>query len=280
VPTDVTAPGFPASLAVDCTRGDWLRESLRLLDDVGFVLWPGVLSTESLRDARRACGNVKARIEQALGSRLERARRRGDSDLRLPMKFDPFFFCFLEDRRVLDLLDAYLSPTAVLRFQHVGIIAEDQGANRPGLWHMNFRRVLNGYHASLEIGFAIDDVDAGMYLFALGSQQRTEAPDDAGLLSLARTFPIPAGAAFIFDSTLWHREGACDFRGDRHLVLHQFTQHFVKPHFDHVRALGVDVVRRLPTRTRRLLGWDSRVPDSLDEFYVEPSERLYLPEQG
>jgi ectoine hydroxylase-related dioxygenase (phytanoyl-CoA dioxygenase family) len=280
VPTDVTTRAFPASLQVDCDSEDWLHASLRLLDQAGFLLMPGFLSAGALTEAHLACANVRARLEQQLGDRLERTRRRGESDLRLPMKFDPFFLRFLEDRRVLGLVDAYLSPSAILRFQQVGIIADDQGAFRPGPWHMNFRRVLNGYRAALEVGFAIDDVDEGMYLFALGSQQRTETPDESSLHSLARTFPIPAGTMFVFDSTLWHREAACDFAGDRHLVMHQFTQHFVKPHFDHVRALGADVVCRLPARTRRLLGWDSRVPASLDEFYVEASERVYLPEQG
>jgi ectoine hydroxylase-related dioxygenase (phytanoyl-CoA dioxygenase family) len=195
------------------------------------------------------------------------------------MKFDPHFYRFFEDPRLLALVDALLTPSATLRFQNVGVIQPGPNAFRPGPWHMNFRPGVRGYRAAIEIGFAIDQIDEGMYEFALGSHQRPRRPDDQGLQTLARTFAIEAGTMIVFDSTLWHREGEAEAEQERRLVNHQFVRHFIKPHIDLVRALGEPAKQALPERTRRLLGWESRVPASLEEFYRPAATRLYQPGQ-
>jgi ectoine hydroxylase-related dioxygenase (phytanoyl-CoA dioxygenase family) len=248
---------------------------------VGFAIVLDIVSEEDRERTRTGFSRVEAGQradvpEEALG----RAHARGDRDLRLLLKYDPFFYRFLEYPAQLAVLDAYLSPSATLRFQLGSVIRAGHDPRRPGPWHMNFRRVLNGYLTALEVGFAIDGVVPGSYYFALGSHQQMSAPDPSSLAEMKRTFPIPAGAMFVFDGTLWHHEGGADSGSDRRLVLHEFVHHFIKPHIDYVRALGPSTVEALPARTRRLLGWESRVPASLDQFYVDPGDRLYLPDQG
>jgi ectoine hydroxylase-related dioxygenase (phytanoyl-CoA dioxygenase family) len=268
-------------LTVDPRSSHWLTQALALLRDTGMAI---ILDVVSPADCARARAGV-ARVESGQGAdiptaRLREAAARGDRDLRLLPPYDPFFFKFLEFPEQLAVIDAYLSPSAILRFQQASIIAAGRDPSRPGPWHMNFRRVLNGYRAALEVGFAIDGVDPGSYYFALGSHQRAERPDSTSLSAMARTFPIPPGSMFVFDGTLWHHEGDGAPPADRLLILHEFVPHFVKPHLDFVRVLGAATVEALAPRTRRLLGWESRVPASLEEFYRDPAERLYLPDQG
>ncbi len=59
-----------------------------------------------------------------------------------------------------------------------------------------------------------------------------------------------------------------------------FLQSHIHPQFDHVRAFGEDVIRMLPERTQQLLGYYTRIPTSLDEYYRTESERLYRKHQG
>jgi len=40
------------------------------------------------------------------------------------------------------------------------------------------------------------------------------------------------------------------------------------------------IARDLSVQARRILGFDTRVPASLDEFFLPDSERLYKPGQG
>jgi ectoine hydroxylase-related dioxygenase (phytanoyl-CoA dioxygenase family) len=268
-------------LTVDPRSPHWLAEALALLTEVGLAIVLDVVTPEDRERTHIGVSRVReAQRVDVASTRLEAALARGDRDLRMLPRYDPFFFTFLECPQQLAILDAFLSPTAILRFQQASVIAAGSDPMRPGPWHINFRRVLHGYRAALEVGFAIDGVDPGSYYFALGSHQRAERLGLPALQALARTFPIPAGAMFVFDGTLWHHEGEGHPPSDRLLILHEFVPHFIKPHFDFIRAIGPATVEALPGRTRRLLGWDSRVPASLEEFYRAPSERLYLPDQG
>jgi ectoine hydroxylase-related dioxygenase (phytanoyl-CoA dioxygenase family) len=268
------------NVTVDRRAEHWLEVTLDRLREPGFAIVPGILPGAARERTRLGFERVREGMRREVGAeRLDRAG--GEGELRLLMKYDPHFYGFLEYPELLALVDRHLAPTAILRFQNGLVIPAGLAAERPAPWHMNFRRVLNGYRAALDIGFAVDDLeeDAGALVVALGSHQQMPTPDPGALEAAARTVPVPAGAMFAFDSTLWHREGGNRSGRDRLLVAHQFVRHFVKPHLDYVRALGQDVVRALPERTRRLLGWESRVPASLAEFYAEPEERVYLPGQ-
>jgi ectoine hydroxylase-related dioxygenase (phytanoyl-CoA dioxygenase family) len=269
------------SLSVHSTEPDWLARVLELLRDTGFAIVPEVASDAECSRAREALAPVVVKQAEQIGAEaFARAREAGDREVRVLFGTDPFFFRFLEHPVLLALVDAYLSPTATLRFQQSGVIPGCSGVGRPGPWHMNFRRVVGSAPLALEVGFALDGVEPDDYVFALGSHQRPAPPSAASLDSLGRTFAIPRGAMFVFDGTLWHREGVSHSPHDRLLLMHQFVPHYVKPHIDYVRALGEDTVRALAPRTRRLLGWESRVPASLAEYYVAPDERRYLPGQG
>jgi ectoine hydroxylase-related dioxygenase (phytanoyl-CoA dioxygenase family) len=49
---------------------------------------------------------------------------------------------------------------------------------------------------------------------------------------------------------------------------------------DWVRAIPPEISGALNEQARRLIGFDTRVPASMDEFYVPPEQRLYRPGQG
>ena len=267
------------NLTVESHDAGWVERALELLTAQGLVIVPGILSETERRRARAAVKRAESGLRQEIGDeRLTRDAGEFGGELRLLMKYDPLFFDLLAHPAAVAILDRYLDPSAVLRFQNGLVIRA--GRHEPGSWHMNFRRVLNGYRAALEIVMAIDDMDGPEFLFAFSSHQRLDPADPALLERTAQPVPMPAGSMMAFDSTLWHRQGAAETVTDRLLVTHQFTRHFFKPHFDFVRALGEDVVRALPPRTRRLLGWESRVPASLEEFYDDPVVRRYLPNQG
>jgi ectoine hydroxylase-related dioxygenase (phytanoyl-CoA dioxygenase family) len=266
------------NLAVGRCDDGWLEAALDILRVQGLVIVPGILSETERERTRLGFLRAAEGMREEIGDeRLRQARGDYEGQLRLLMKFDPHFYSFLERPELLAILDRFLSPSAVLRFQNGMVIGPATFGRGP--WHMNARRVLNSYRAALEVVFAIDDIEGPEFLFALGSHQRTETPAVATLEAAAQPVAVPGGAMLVFDSTLWHRQGEAGSRPQRVFVTHQFTRHFFKPHIDYVRALGDDVVQALPPRTRRLLGWESRVPASLDEFYVHPEERRYLPGQ-
>jgi ectoine hydroxylase-related dioxygenase (phytanoyl-CoA dioxygenase family) len=275
----VTGPG-PARAA------DWLRRVTEELRLVGYAIVPDVLSP-AFRDAtREALYTVQKRILADVGA--ERLQRAGEVGvLRLMLKYDRHFFRFLELPELLAVVDETVSRTAILHLQNGFIFPPvPEGKAPPEVFqlrvHQDFPRVLNGYVASVNCLFAIDDftTENGATLVVPGSHQQLSRLEPARLAASAVPIVCPAGSMLVFDSTLWHAAGVNGSSRDRLGVNHQFTRSFIKQQIDYVRALGDEVVGGQPPRTQQLLGWYTRVVTSLDEFYRPEAERLYRKGQG
>jgi len=251
----------------------------------GFAVVESVLERAILDDTRARMHAVRECIVKEVGEeRLQRAGELGV--LRLMMRFDPFFFRYLEIPEVLSIIDATVSPTSILHLQNGFILPSfsptDSSRVFQNSYHQDFPRVLNGYLASINVLFAIDDFtrDNGATWVVPRTHQTTSAPSAETIAAAAIPVECPAGSMIIFDSTLWHAAGPNTSGKDRLAINHQFTRSWIKQQIDYVRALGDATVERLPARSQQLLGWYTRVVTSLDEFYQPAEQRLYRRGQG
>jgi ectoine hydroxylase-related dioxygenase (phytanoyl-CoA dioxygenase family) len=233
--------------------------------------------------------DTRALVRQGLYAGLELARERvGDAALRrsgelgvirAPMLASDVFFRLLEIPAILDVVDAALAPTAILHLQNGFVLppaAPGDAERFQRRFHRDFPRVLNGYVCSINTLIAIDGFSAanGATLVIAGSHQSDTAPDAGSAVALE----CDAGSVVVFDSTLWHAAGHNATNEDRCAVNQQFTHSYFKQQLDYVRCLGEELVLRQQPRTQQLLGWYTRVPETLEEFYRE--ERVYRAGQG
>jgi ectoine hydroxylase-related dioxygenase (phytanoyl-CoA dioxygenase family) len=192
----------------------------------------------------------------------------------------------LELAEVLAVVDATVGPTAVMHLQNGFILPSFPEGEVPetfqNSFHRDFPRHLDGYLASVNTLFALDDFTErnGGTIVVPGTHQQAERPPDGYLLAAAIPVTCPAGSMLVFDSTLWHAAGANVSGSDRVGVNQQFTRSWIKQQIDYVRALGDDAVLALPPRTQQLLGYYTRVVTSLQQYYVSTDERLYRAGQG
>lgn len=251
----------------------------------GYAVVESVLSESFLQTTREAMYRVQEAITRDVGEeRLGRAGERGV--LRLMLKYEPHFFRFLELPEVLALIDGTVSNTAIMHLQNGFILPSLPSGQTPPIFqntfHQDFPRVLNGYMASINIMFAVDEFskETGATMVVPRTHQMMTPPPDEYLKANAVAVECAPGSMVVFDSTLWHAAGANTSGRDRLAINHQFTRSYIKQQIDYVRALGADVVLAQPPRTQQLLGWYTRVVTSLDEYYVAESERLYRKGQG
>ena len=264
---------------------DWLESMLEGLRARGYAILEGVLSASLLKVTREAMYRAQEQIQREVGrERLERAKELGV--LRLMMKYDPHFFHFLEIPELLEIVDHTVSNTAIMHLQNGFILPSFPKQQTPPVFqnsfHQDFPRVLNGYMASINIMFAIDEFSAetGATQIVPETHQQTVAPDKEYLAAHAVSLECEPGSMVVFDSTLWHAAGANTSGRDRLAINHQFTRSYIKQQIDYVRALGDTTVLSRPPRSQQLLGWYSRVVTSLDEYYRSEGERLYRRGQG
>jgi ectoine hydroxylase-related dioxygenase (phytanoyl-CoA dioxygenase family) len=273
-------------IQVDSKRArDWLERVLESVNDDGFAIVLNVLDSTFIENSRAAMYRAQEAIRHEVGQqRLQAAGELGV--LRSMPKYEPSLLRFLELPEVLSVVDRTVSETAILHTQNGFILPPALAGQTPTVFqnsfHQDFPRVLNGYVASINIMFAIDDFapETGATRVVPRTHQRIPAPDQEYLNRNAIAAECPAGSMLVFDSTLWHAAGANTSGKDRLAVNHQFTRSYIKQQIDYVRALGDQVVLQQKPRTQQLLGWYTRVVTSLDEYYRSEENRLYRKGQG
>jgi ectoine hydroxylase-related dioxygenase (phytanoyl-CoA dioxygenase family) len=273
-------------LRLSCqSDNDWLDQTIGALRSDGCAVITDVLDEDFLADTREAMYRAQQAIRADVGE--ERLARAGELGvLRLVLKFDDHFFRFLELPEVLAIVDNTVSETGILHLQNGLILPSFPEGEVPSTFqttfHQDFPRHLEGYLASVNLFFAIDEFTEtnGATLVVPGTHQQAAPPPPADLEAHKLPVVCPAGSVLLFDSTLWHAAGANVSGRDRLAINHQFTRSFIKQQMDYVRALGDDKVLAQKPRTQQLLGWYTRIPTSLDDYYRPPEERLYRGGQG
>lgn len=104
-------------------------------------------------------------------------------------------------------------------------------------------------------------------------------PDDEMFEKYARQVIAPVGSVVLFDSRVWHKAGVNRSGGPRRIVTPMYTQPFYKPQFDYCRVLGEDTFT-LSDEMRQILGYNARIPATLDEWYRPKELRMYRADQG
>lgn len=266
-------------------NNDWKHQVIEQIRSVGYAVVEGVLSSSFLETTRDAMYRTQEKLVHDIDT--ERLLRAGEIGvLRLMMKYDSHFYEFLDIPELLTVIDNTVSDTAIMHLQNGFIFPSDPQATMPATFqhsfHQDFPRVLNGYVASINVMFAIDEFteENGATRVVPRTHQKVPAPSQDFLRSNAIAIECAAGSMVVFDSTLWHAAGANISRKDRLAINHQFTRSWIKQQIDYVRALGADDVLAQKPRTRQLLGWYTRVVTSLDEYYRPTEERLYRKGQG
>lgn len=264
---------------------DWANSVLDQVRTAGYAVVESVLSDSFIQATREAMYRAQEAIWRDVGhERLSRAGELGV--LRLMLKYDPHFFRFLEIPELLALIDGSVSSTAIMHLQNGFILPSLPHGQTPEnfqyTFHQDFPRVLNGYLASINIMFALDEFskETGATLVVPRTHQMTTPPVDDYLKAYTVAMECPGGSMVVFDSTLWHAAGANTSGRDRLAINHQFTRSYIKQQIDYVRALGDATVLEQAPRTQQLLGWYARVVTSLDEYYRPEDERLYRKGQG
>ena len=273
-------------ITVDCrSDSEWLAKVLESIELAGCAIVHNVLSPLLLEGLCGAIYEAQDRFDRVVSKeQTDRAGERGV--VRLPMSFSPLFYRLLELPEVLAVIDNTISETAILHLQNGFILpstpVEERDAVFQYRYHMDFQRVMGGYLASVNMLITLSDftVESGGTLVVPGTHQKPEKPSDTYLKENTLTAECPAGSIIVFDSTLWHAAGVNSSGADRLAVNLQFTRSFIKQQFDYCRALGEDTILAQKPRTQQLLGYYTRTPAGLDEFYVPEEKRFYRSRQG
>jgi ectoine hydroxylase-related dioxygenase (phytanoyl-CoA dioxygenase family) len=148
--------------------------------------------------------------------------------------------------------------------------------------HRDIRSFTGDFKIMIQMMIVLDDftIENGATYFLSGSHKRDDKPADDYFYNNAERATVKKGSIILFDSNLWHSAGKNNTDGKRRTLTMAFTRPFFKQQLDYPRVLGYTFGEGLNEYLRQVLGYNSRVPENLNEYYQPVEKRMYQPDQG
>ena len=128
----------------------------------------------------------------------------------------------------------------------------------------------------------LDDftLDNGATYLLAGSHRQPDKPSEIDFFAGADRATAPKGSFLLFNSNLWHAAGLNHTDSPRRCLTLTFTKPYIKQQLDYPRLVGHSQINELTTDLRQILGYNARVPASLEEWYQPADQRYYRADQG
>lgn len=149
--------------------------------------------------------------------------------------------------------------------------------------HNETARIVLDYDLSALMQFALSDFteENGATYYMPGSHRtHAEKPDEDEFYASAVRVVRKAGDVVLFHPRVWHAGGMNTTDEVRYACVTYGCRSFMRQRLDFPRMIPEDKLAGVSDRVKRILGYNVRVPTSMDEFYVPPEERLYQGGQG
>lgn len=250
---------------------------LGLIQTQGFAVVPNVLDPDTVATMRRE-------LLRAAEEDLAAWEGRDYPDAWMVhnlMVRHPVFAEFLENPVVHGYLSELLGDTCIL-YAYTSSSMPPSGANFSNRVHVDSPRVISGYWTNVGVMVALDDytTENGATRYLPESFERTDPPSlDEFLAQSEEVFPR-AGDAVIFNARTWHMGGRNMTDKARHAITLNVCRSYMRQRFDYPRLVGDETLDHVSDLGRRFLGFNVRMPATLDEYYLPEAERLYKAGQG
>lgn len=256
-----------------------VTEFERRMNSEGWFVFPDVVPAASV-------DRMNLELEVAWESCRDIQSRNGvasDADLTVHhlIVLGQSFITLLEEMEVLNpYFETYFGGRYIVNSLGGSINRRSHGSYLHRI-HRDIRSFSGDLPLLLNTLVMLDDftLDNGATYLGAGTHKTAAKINETEFYAAAARAVGTAGSVLVFNSNVWHAAGHNQTDRPRRSVTPMFCRPFIKPQFDYPRALGYDRKDWSP-HLRQLLGYNSRIPASLEEWYQPPQQRMYLSDQG
>jgi ectoine hydroxylase-related dioxygenase (phytanoyl-CoA dioxygenase family) len=194
---------------------------------------------------------------------------------------NPLFFDFLQHLIDIDLIssieESYFKTSCILN----SLTALSNIPGEEGVFHKKIHRDIRGYSGEapilLNMLVMLDDftVENGATLLYPRTHLEESKPSLDELENNCVSAVGKAGDIIIWNSNLFHASGVNKTDDVRRAIPLTFSVPYYKQLLDYPRAIGYEKYDTFNPEMKKLLGYDSRVPESISEWYSPLSKLLY-----
>lgn len=153
--------------------------------------------------------------------------------------------------------------------------------NFSAIVHRDLRFYSGEFPIMLNCLLMVDDFtteNGGTYLLP-GSHLEERKPSDEEFFNNAIQATGKRGDILVFNANVWHSSAPNTTVGDRKAIPFTISKSFMKQLLDYPRAIGYDKMNSFTLEMQQFLGYHSRVPASLSEWYQPENKRFYRKDQ-
>jgi hypothetical protein len=245
------------------------------LATAGWTVLPGLIRRELLDSLVKALGPSLALRDQI--RRRNGVQENSAGTLHHLLMDDPCYVELLAELSTLEpVFKRYFEGNFVLN-SYGGVINERDSRSYVQNVHRDIRFGSDSRRFMVNALVMLDDFTLanGATHILSHSQNLQQQPTDEHFYAQASRATGERGSVLLFDSRMWHATGRNTTDAPRRALTLTFTSPFFKPQLDYARLFGYSNLDRCNAWMRQVLGFNARVPESLDEFYVPVQQRFY-----
>lgn len=253
-----------------------IDEHKYLIETVGYNAFPGFFSEE-------VCEYLKERLFKAVNEYKPLGSDRSIKDqfhLHDLMCRDIVFLELLEDPRLQQIAASILGDHWIM-YAFTSSSLPPHGKNYGSRLHVDSPRLIPGYHSNFGFLWALDDftLENGATKLLAASHHSATAPSEEFFEKNCVRAVCKKGTLLAFSPRLWHRAGENNSDNWRHSLTMNLCRPYMKQRMDWVRFIPKELADKVNGQARRIIGYDTRLPSNLEEFFVSDDKRLYKANQ-
>ena len=194
--------------------------------------------------------------------------------------FTDFLQTLLDNGFIKSLQDNFFNSNCILN----SLSALNNLPNQPNfsaVVHRDLRFYSGEFPIMLNCLIMLDDFtieNGGTYLLPKSHLEERKPSDEEFFKNAIQAVGIK-GDILIFNANVWHASAPNTTQSDRRAIPFTVSKSFMKQLLDYPRALGYNKMDSYSTKLQQFLGYHSRVPASLEEWYQPEDKRFYKKNQ-
>jgi ectoine hydroxylase-related dioxygenase (phytanoyl-CoA dioxygenase family) len=197
---------------------------------------------------------------------------------------DSIFIEFLEHLQKQDffkfLSESFFNSKCIIN-SFSGLDNLPNQPNFSAIVHRDLRFYSGEFPIMLNCLLMVDDFtieNGGTYLLPFSHLDKRK-PSDEEFFKNAIQAVGKKGDMLVFNANVWHSSAPNYTQNHRRAIPITVSKSFMKQLLDYPRAIGYNRMGDFSLELQQLLGYHSRVPASLDEWYQPESNRFYKKDQ-
>lgn len=253
--------------------------------DLGFAIIPQVIDSTRVSELTRELEKAIAEDTKLLDQLpANHPRQKDRSMVHNCMTRGPALAGLLDLEIMHDYLAEFLSPTCIM-YAYQSSSMPPNGSNYSRRVHIDSPRFIENYVTNMGVIIALSDFteNNGCTLFYPKSHLKESPPSAEEFEAKAVRATCKAGDMILFNARCWHSGGLNQTSQTRHSLTINVCRSFMRQRFDYPRLIQQhhpEVLGWVGKKGKQFLGYDVRMPVTLDDFFLPEDQRLYKANQG